>query len=108
MHFKVEINTLYSNRILPKKKSLAWKLSVLQKHLSAPPSQHDRKDLERVRLLEQKSGWIQNEFVHDGSVKHPYTSFYPLQQLTQTAQTGRQVDGTRRGRMVLEGVGGQY
>lgn len=52
-------------------------LSTEQRHLSAPLSQRDRKDLERVRLLEQKSGWIQNEFVHDGSVKHPYTSFYP-------------------------------
>ena len=50
-------------------------LSAAERHLSAPLSQRDRKDLERVRLLEQKSGWIQNEFVHDGSVKHPYTSF---------------------------------
>lgn len=42
-------------------------------HLSAPLPQRDRKDLERVSLLEQKSVWIQNEFVHDGSVKHPST-----------------------------------
>lgn len=45
--------------------------SCLERHLSAPVSRRDRKDLEHVRLLEQKSGWIQNEFVHDGSVKHP-------------------------------------
>lgn len=83
-------------------------LSTAERHLSAPLSQRDRKDLECVRLLEQKSGWIQNEFVHDGSVKHPYTAFYPHQPLTQTPQTGRQVDGTRAGRMLLEGVGGRY
>lgn len=52
--------------------------STAERHLFAPLSQRDRKDLESVRLLEQKSGWIQNEFVHDGSVKHPY-SFYPHQ-----------------------------
>lgn len=52
--------------------------STAERHLFAPLSQRDRKDLESVRLLEQKSGWIQNEFVHDGSVKHPF-SFYPHQ-----------------------------
>lgn len=83
-------------------------LSIAERHLSAPLSERDRKDLEHVCLLEQKSDWIQNEFVHDSSVKHPYTSLYPHQQPTTPTphQTGRQVDGTRRGRMVLEGASG--
>lgn len=48
-------------------------LSALPMHLWAPLPRRDRKDLEHVGLLEQKSGWIQNEFGHDGSVKHPYS-----------------------------------
>lgn len=41
----------------------------------------DHKDLECARLLEQKSDWIQNEFVHDGSVKHPWTYYNPTSNL---------------------------
>lgn len=79
-------------------------LNSTERRLSALQSQ---RDLERVRLLAQKSGWIQNEFVHDGSVKHPCTSssLYPHQQFTQTPQTGRQVDGTRRGQSASGGGG---
>ena len=82
-HLKVEIMITYvkKKRVLEfwkiLKIYLVWELSVQQWRLCAPVCQCDRKDLEYICLLEQKSGWIQNEFVHDGSVKHPYTSFYP-------------------------------
>lgn len=51
-----------------------------ERHQAAALLRHDRKDLERVRLLEEKSDWNQNEFVHDDSVKQPRVSRHPPHQ----------------------------
>lgn len=51
--------------------------SLEKRHQTAPVLLRDRKDLECVRLLEQKSDGIQNEFVHDDFVKQPHASYYP-------------------------------
>lgn len=58
-----------------------------------------------VCLLEQKSGWIQNEFVHDGSVKHPYTFFYP-HTAAHTKRPDVQTGGRHARRQNASGGGG--
>lgn len=58
-----------------------------------------------VCLLEQKSGWIQNELVHDGSVKHPYTFFYP-HTAAHTKRPDVQTGGRHARQQNASGVGG--
>lgn len=48
----------------------------------------DRKDLECAHLLEQRSDGIQKKFVHDGSVKHPYTYTTPTGSLPKPPSQG--------------------
>lgn len=110
MYFTSEKNTfvfLAKNRIA--ETSLVRELSVLQKHLCAPTSRCDRKDLERVPI--RAKVWLDpNEFVHDGSVKHPYTFFYP-HTAAHTKRPDVQTGGRHAPRQNASGgrgLGGQY